>query len=140
MKPAGVVEAYTTKISYCLLLLKISENSMAIEKTYFSESRKSLSRQLLFQFFLFRFHFVSPLYYSDCCYNKYPVKQTSILVAGVTFENCIFSVFLTYLFLNILLKIKIKQNPGCPHKKYNAIFEHKHFPQPCRDFHLKIKP
>ena len=53
MKPAGVVEAYTTKISYCLLLLKISENSMAIEKTYFSESRKSLSRQLLFQVFLY---------------------------------------------------------------------------------------
>ena len=51
MKPAGVVEAYTSKISYCLLLLKISENSMAIEKTYFSESRKSLSRQLLFQVF-----------------------------------------------------------------------------------------
>ena len=53
MKPAGVVEAYTTKISYCLLLLKISENSMAIAKTYFSESRKSLSRQLLFQVFLY---------------------------------------------------------------------------------------
>ena len=24
------------------------------------------------------------------------------------------------------LKIKIKQNPGCPNKKYNEIFEHFH--------------
>ena len=25
-----------------------------------------------------------------------------------------------------LLKIKIKQNPGCPNKEYNSIFEHIH--------------
>ena len=25
-----------------------------------------------------------------------------------------------------LLKIKFKQNPGCPNKEYNAIFEHIH--------------
>ena len=26
----------------------------------------------------------------------------------------------------ILLKMKIKQNPGCPKKEYNAIFKHIH--------------
>ena len=25
-----------------------------------------------------------------------------------------------------LLRIKIKQNPGCPNKEYNAVFEHIH--------------
>ena len=38
MKPIGVVEVYTTKISYSLFLLKIWENLMPILKMYFSKS------------------------------------------------------------------------------------------------------
>ena len=44
---------------------------------YFNESRKSLSRQILFKVSLLWFHFVSTLQYLDCCYNEYPVKQTA---------------------------------------------------------------
>ena len=29
-----------------------------------------------------------------------------------------------FFFFFFLLKIEIKQNPGCPNKEYNSIFEH----------------
>ena len=50
---------------------------MSIEKMYYSESRKSLYQQILFEVSLGRFHFVSALQYLGSYCNEYPVKQTA---------------------------------------------------------------
>ena len=39
----------------------------------------SVRQQILFKVSLFRFHFVFPLQYLDCYYDKNPVKQTASL-------------------------------------------------------------
>ena len=41
-------------------------------------------------------------------------------------EGGISSKFLDWKSLLFLLKIKIKQNPGCPNKEYNVVFKHFH--------------
>ena len=51
MKPASVIEVYTTKFSHSLLLLKISENLMSIEQCIAVNQQliiELLSQQLLF--------------------------------------------------------------------------------------------
>ena len=63
---------------------------MSIEKMYFNESRKSFSQQLLFEFSLFRFHFVSAFLYLDYFYKKYPVKQTASLHLKLLLKSTFF--------------------------------------------------
>ena len=53
VKPVSVVEIYAIKFSHSLILLKIWENFMSIEKMRSNKSQKSLSQQLLFKVSLF---------------------------------------------------------------------------------------
>ena len=75
----GLVKVYTTKFSQRLFLLKIKKNLISIEKMCYNEFQKALSEQLLFEFSLFRFYFVSAFQYLDNFYYEYPVKQTALL-------------------------------------------------------------
>ena len=72
---------------------------MSIEKIHVSESRKPLSRRLLFNFSLFRLHFVSALHNLDCCYNEYPVKQTASYYLELSLKPAFFRVFLILLLI-----------------------------------------
>ena len=71
---------------------------LSVEKIYCSESRKSLSQQLLFDAILSRFHFASELHHLGCYYNEYPYSEAnSILILEVAFEKrIIYSVFLLF--------------------------------------------
>ena len=73
---------------------------MSIKKLYDNESRKSLSQQDLFEFFLllFGFQFVSALYYLGWYFSKYPVKLAANFV---NFGNISFFLFNSSLFLNM---------------------------------------
>ena len=102
MKPVDVLEVYTTKISYSLFLLKNLENLMIIEKMYCSESQKSLSQQILFEFFLFRFHFVFACQHLHCYYYEYPMKHAASLYLKLFLKPEFCSVLLLLnFFLNI---------------------------------------
>ena len=121
---------------------------MPIEKIFCSESPKLLSQQLAFDDSLFRFYFVSALqdYMRILTYhNEYPIKQTAYLYLKLSLKPSIFWCdFVISKHLDqilpwrwrrhfqwsfrlktfFLLKIEIKQNPDCPIKEYNAVFEH----------------
>ena len=133
---------------------------MYIENICCNKSGKSVSQNLLFEFFVFRFHFVSALQYLHCYDNEYLVKQTALFELNLSLKPAFFLVYFCYfwkvknlLILNVFiseyldqsprwkeirgafsvtfqtknvfsLKIKIKQNPGCPNKEYNEILKH----------------
>ena len=69
---------------------------MSIEKMYCSESRKSLSQQLLFEGSLLWIHFASALYYFY--YNIFIIfiEATSLIIHEVAFETCIFLLCFCY--------------------------------------------
>ena len=70
---------------------------MSIEKSYFSESQKSLSQQLLVVVSVFRFHFLSTLPYLDCYSIIMRSAAKSLVTFKAAFETCIFfSVFLPF--------------------------------------------
>ena len=93
MKPVSAVEIYAIKFSHSLILLKIWENFMSIEKMRSNKSQKSLRQQLLFKVSLFQFAFVSAFQYLDCCYNEYPVKQTTSLYLKLPLKPAFFFFF-----------------------------------------------
>ena len=97
VKPVSVVEIYAIKFSHSLILLKIWENFMSIEKMRSNKSQKSLSQQLLFKVSLFQFDFVSAFQYLDCCYNEYPVKQTTSLYLKLPLKPAFFFFFSLFL-------------------------------------------
>ena len=100
-----------------------------------------------FEVSLSRFHFVSALQYLfRVLLQRKPVEANSLLMLEIAFATCFFVVCFCYfvkdkslLTLNLfiserldqippwnlcfLLETKIKQDPGCPKKEYNAVFK-----------------
>ena len=69
---------------------------MSIEIMHCNKSRKSLSQQLLFEVYLFRFHLAPALEYLHNNYNEYPVKRTASLhleLCKSAFLKCVFVIF-----------------------------------------------
>ena len=77
---------------------------MSNEKMYSNKYQKSLSQQLLFEVPLFRFQFVSALYYLDCYYNAYLMKQTASLYLKLPL-NSIFLVCFCYIWKDTFLLV-----------------------------------
>ena len=87
--------------------------------------KKSLSQQPLFEVSLFRFNFVSALYYLDCYYNEYPVKQTTSIFMKLPLKPAFFSMLLLFLdVLNLFISEYLDQIPPWKEIKDALSFQH----------------
>ena len=98
MKPSDVVEADTTEISY-RFYWKFEKTRWLLKKYIV------VSQQLLFEFFLFKFHFVISLLYFNCYHYQYQVKQTVSLYLKLCLR---FLVWFYYFWKDKLVLIYIK--------------------------------
>ena len=128
MKPVSVFEVYTTKFSYSLFFNENLGKLDVFWKIYCSESRKSSSQQLLLEFSLFRFCFVSALLHLDCYYNEYSTKQTASLYLKLSLKLvflvcfCYFGKDKSLLILNLFTSEYLDQiPPGNKTKKAFAL-------------------